>query len=104
LVVPSVEGFKAAGVEAAELADLAGQERALRLIHGEAKRLVCAANGFKAFEHVHGLRLLHKPFELGDELTNTYKIKRHVVCERYAGLIDAMYDEAREARARSAKQ
>src|SRR5690606_36319017 len=37
LVVPSLEGLKAAGVEAAELAELAGQELALRLINGEAK-------------------------------------------------------------------
>lgn len=101
LIVPSLEGFKAAGIEAGSIAELAGEKRAAGLIHQEAKRLVCAANGFKAFEHVHALRLLPKPFELGDELTSTFKIKRHVVSERYAELVDSIFEEdARAARSR----
>ena len=56
------------------------------------KRLVSVDNGFKAFEHVHEVRLLSEPFALGVELTNTFKIKRHVVYEKYAAIVEEMYE------------
>jgi len=87
LIVPSLEGFRAAGVRAANLAELAGSEEARQLFEAELRRLVSAETGFKSFERVTHFRFLPKPFEVGDELTNTFKLKRHVIAERYAGLI-----------------
>ncbi|MBK1879234.1 AMP-dependent synthetase/ligase [Pelagicoccus mobilis] len=91
LVVPSMEGFEEAGLKAESLEELAESSDARRLIQQEAKRQISGENGFKAFEHIHGLRLLDKEFEVGDEMTNTFKIKRHVVDEKYGDLIDEIF-------------
>ena len=40
---------------------------------------------------VHDWRILPKPFEVGDELTSTLKLKRHVITERYAAVIRDIY-------------
>jgi len=42
---------------------------------------------------VHDARLLPKAFELGDELTNTFKIKRHIISEKYSEIIADIYAE-----------
>ncbi|MBD5781437.1 AMP-binding protein [Pelagicoccus sp. NFK12] len=91
LVVPSLEGFEAAGIKAESLADLAHHKEAIRMIRQEAKRLISSDNGFKKFEHLHDVRLLEKAFEVGEEMTNTFKIKRHVVDEKYRHLIDEIF-------------
>jgi long-chain acyl-CoA synthetase len=39
-----------------------------------------------------------KPFEVGDELTATFKPKRHVITEKYQPLIDEMFDHSRAVR------
>ena len=46
----------------------------------------------ESFEKVVDVRLLPKPFEVGDELTNLFKIKRHVVTDKYQDMINTMYD------------
>ena len=46
------------------------------------------------YEMVKRFTLLPQPFTMETgELTNTLKIKRHVVYEKYADLIDKMYEE-----------
>jgi long-chain acyl-CoA synthetase len=55
------------------------------------KRQVSAENGFKGFERVTDFRFLPKPMEVGDELTNLLKMKRNVIAEKYAKLIESMY-------------
>jgi long-chain acyl-CoA synthetase len=56
------------------------------------KDIVSAQNGFKAFERISDMRFLPKPMEVGDELTNLYKMKRNVIIDKYKKLIDEMYD------------
>lgn len=91
LVVPSLEGFAAAGIGAETVVDLSANEENARAVSAEVKRLVNADHGFKAFEQIQDIRLLPKPFEIGDEMTNTFKVKRHVVDEKYAELVASMY-------------
>ncbi|MCX7633939.1 MAG: long-chain fatty acid--CoA ligase [Turneriella sp.] len=55
------------------------------------KRQISAENGFKSFERVTDFRFLPKPMEVGDELTNLLKMKRNVIAEKYAQLIESMY-------------
>ena len=90
LVVPAPEAFRKAGVEAAGLGDFAASEKARELVDAEVRRLVCAETGFKAFERIAAWRFVPKAFEVGDEMTNTFKLKRHVIAEKYAALIDGM--------------
>jgi long-chain acyl-CoA synthetase len=91
LVVPSLDHFRAAGVEAASAAELASSSRASQLLHDEIHRLVGASSGFKSFERVTVWRIVPKAFEVGDEMTNTFKLKRHVITARYQSLLDGMF-------------
>lgn len=91
LVVPSLEGLKEAGFTFESIEELAESREVFKRLHEEAKRLISTENGFKKFEHIHGIRLLGKPFEVGDEMTNTFKIKRHVVDEKYHDLIEELF-------------
>lgn len=62
-----------------------------KVIADEVKRLVSTDNGFKSFEKVVDCRLVPKAFEVGDEMTNLFKLKRHVITEKYKSVIDSMY-------------
>ncbi len=86
LIVTRPEHFAADGVNAASISELAGDAVAARIIAREIKSLVNAHTGFRHFEMIHAWRLLPKAFEVGDELTSTYKLKRHVIDTRYADL------------------
>jgi long-chain acyl-CoA synthetase len=46
------------------------------------------------WEKVHAWRFVAKPLAVGEELTPTMKIKRHVVASMYHDLIEQMYQEA----------
>jgi len=91
LVVPSLEGFQALGAESDSVSELAENSEANNQIRAEVKRLVATENGFKAFERIHEIALLPKPFEVGNELTNTFKIKRHVVADQYGDRISRLF-------------
>ncbi|MFT4071105.1 MAG: long-chain fatty acid--CoA ligase [Dysgonamonadaceae bacterium] len=60
-----------------------------------ANRIEYQVIDFASYEKVKRFTILSHPFSMEDgELTNTLKIKRRVVEEKYADLISAMYDEA----------
>ena len=61
------------------------------LINGEIQERVSAKNGFKSFERVNRFKLLSKPFEVGDELSQKQEIKRHVIAEKYEDLIAKIF-------------
>lgn len=91
LVVPAADGFRAAGLKVSHIADILPREDAHRLMDAEIRRLVSAETGFKAFERIAVWRFVPSSFEVGDELTNTYKLKRHVITERYQELVKEMF-------------
>jgi long-chain acyl-CoA synthetase len=91
LVVPHLDAFKAAGIAADSVAGLAENENARALLDAEVRRMVSAETGFKAFERIGGWRLIGKPFEIGDELTATLKVRRHVITDKYTPLISEIY-------------
>lgn len=93
LIVPSLEGFRAAGIVATDVSALILREDAHRLLEADMKRLVSSETGFKPFERIVTWRFVSKAFEVGDEMTNTFKLKRHVIAERYAKLIAEMYSQ-----------
>jgi long-chain acyl-CoA synthetase len=98
LIVPSLEALKAQGFDFASLGQAEGDARVTKVIDAEIKRLVCRETGFKPFEFVSGWRFLPKPFEVGDELTATFKPRRHIITEKYAALIDDIFQHSRGAR------
>ena len=55
------------------------------------KTSISSENGFKGFEKLTDFRFLPKPMEVGDELTNLFKMKRNVITDKYAKLIKEMY-------------
>lgn len=93
LIVPSMEGFRSAGLKAQNAEEIAGSSEARQLLEKEMRALISAANGFKPFERVVDFRFVPKSFEVGKELTATYKVKRHVITDLYDALIKEMYSE-----------
>ena len=61
------------------------------LFRKEVRQRISADNGFKNFERVTTYHLLPNEFKVGDELTQTMKMKRNVVFDKYAAEIDRMY-------------
>ena len=98
LIVPSMEALKAQGFTFTSLAEAEGDPGVTEIISGEVKRLVSREAGFKPFEFILGWRLAPKPFEVGDELTPTFKPRRHVISEKYATLIDDIFRKSRAIR------
>lgn len=71
--------------------DLLSLPEVEELINGEIQERISAKNGFKSFERVNRFKLLAKPFEVGDELSQKQEIKRHVISERYKDLIASIF-------------
>ena len=92
LVVPSLEGFASAGVDARDLTVLRERPEVVPLLRGEIRELVGPAAGFKPFERIVAVEILEKPFEVGEELTMTFKLRRHVIAEKYAKVIEGMFE------------
>jgi long-chain acyl-CoA synthetase len=102
LIVPSLDGFRGAGVLAANLLELAASPNARALMESEIRRLISPEEGFKSFERIADFRFVTKPFEAGQEMTATYKLKRHVIARQYASLIEEMFPAQHEATVRGA--
>ncbi|MCS6972807.1 MAG: AMP-binding protein, partial [Leptospiraceae bacterium] len=94
LIVPNAENLaewcKANGIKGT-LEDWVNDPKVLAMYRQEINKYINTENGFKNFEKIGVFTLLKKPFEQGDELNNTLKVRRHVVAEKYAKLIDDMY-------------
>ncbi len=89
LIVPTLAGFAATGAESVEA--LMANEAGRKMVTEEVRRQVCAETGFKPFERVVVWRFVPKAFEIGDEMTATLKLKRHVITNKYAGVIREMF-------------
>jgi long-chain acyl-CoA synthetase len=92
LIVPSLDGFAGAGISAEDGAGLKARPEAREMLRLEIRRLVGEATGFKPFERIAAFELIEKPFEVGDELTMTFKLRRHVITDKYGKEIGAMFD------------
>jgi long-chain acyl-CoA synthetase len=90
LIVPSLDGFAGAGISAEDGAGLKARPEAREMLRLEIRRLVGEATGFKPFERIAAFELIEKPFEVGDELTMTFKLRRHVITEKYAYRIEVI--------------
>lgn len=92
LIWPNLEKVKdVAGIDADPKSDLNANTALREHFSKIIKKQVSADNGFKAFERVTDFRFLPKPMEVGDEITNLLKMKRNVIADKYAALIESMY-------------
>ncbi len=96
LIIPAVEPvqkhFEDQGVSVdADWTKWNDDEKVRALMKSEIKRLNSDKNGFKNFERVSAFYILPREFHIGDELTQTLKIKRNVVLYKYEKEIEAMY-------------
>jgi long-chain acyl-CoA synthetase len=67
--------------------DLALRDR----IKNEINRVLKAKNGFKPYEKLQKIDFLKHEFTVGEELTNTFKKRRHVIERKYREMIDQLF-------------
>jgi long-chain acyl-CoA synthetase len=93
LVLPDLEGCREAGFAAESLEELLRHSELRDHILSEIRNAMRDPSEFKRYEVVQDIRFLERPLEVGVELTNLFKLKRHVIAERYAELIGDMVEE-----------
>ncbi len=64
-------------------------ERLMRDINS----LITKEHGFKPFESISKIKIVPNDFKMGEELTQTLKIKRKYIAERFHELIDKLHDD-----------
>jgi len=95
LIVPDFEHLKACvsekyGQAVDSIDHLLEDQQLVNKIKSEINALLKHKKDFKAFEKLQGISFLKEEFKLGEELTNTYKKKRHVIEKKYRELIDRL--------------
>jgi long-chain acyl-CoA synthetase len=62
-----------------------------RIIENEINKLVNKNPDFKPFEKIKNFKILSGEFKVGEELTQTLKVRRHYVQQKYKQFIDELY-------------
>ncbi len=96
LIVPAKEAVQKFAEEnkislPAEIRDWAGNSDIQKLFKAEIKDRVSEKAGFKNFEKVTTFTVIPEEFKVGEELTQTLKVRRNVVFDKYAKQIEEMY-------------
>jgi long-chain acyl-CoA synthetase len=91
LIYPNLEKLTEAGFEVKQGEDFNKNSKVTQLFAKIIKESISTNNGFKSFEKVTDFRFLPKVMEIGDEITNLYKMKRNVITEKYTALIKDIY-------------
>lgn len=97
IIIPDFEYLtawcKENGIDSSDKEALIANSKVLDLYKKEIKTLNSTKTGFKSFEQVTPFFLITKQFEVGDELTNLHKMKRHVITEKYIKKIKEVYND-----------
>jgi long-chain acyl-CoA synthetase len=96
LVVPGFEALRgwlaARGVAGAPSdAELCEREDVRELVKEELRRLLTEERGFKYYERIPRVALLAREFAVGEELTQTMKMRRAVIAQKRAAQIEALF-------------
>ncbi len=91
LIVPSLNEFLQEGFVFQNVEELASHAGAHKIIREEIRRMISVYNGFKPYEQVKDFRVLNGSFQVGNELTNLFKVKRHVVEDKFGHVIEEMF-------------
>ena len=95
LIVPdfgAVEAYaRGRGIDCSDKRALVDDPAIIAMIMSRIERL---QRNFAHYEQIKRITLLPEPFTMAKgELTNTLKVRRQVVAEHYAGVIDRMYED-----------
>jgi long-chain acyl-CoA synthetase len=91
LIVPTLAEFNNRGFRENNLEDLVKNPGVQKLMHDEIRQMISPSEGFKRYEQIHVFKLLATGFQVGKELTNLYKVKRHLVSKKFSGPIEEMF-------------
>ena len=91
LIVPALTEFRQMGFKEGTVEELASNAEANKIIREEIRRLTSVSNGFKHYEQIRDFRMLKDSFRVGHELTNLFKVKRHVVEKKYHSVISDLF-------------
>ena len=95
LIVPDLESLKAYVQEhfqkaISDMSHIKEDKQILAKIKKDMNALLDYKKGFKPFEKLQNIHFLDEEFKLGEELTNTFKKKRHVIERKYREVIDRL--------------
>jgi len=93
LIVPALQEFRLAGFSENTLHELVANPQVNKIMKDEIRKMNATPNGFKSYELIRDFRLVNDPFQVGNELTNLFKIRRHVVSQKYEQMISEIYAE-----------
>lgn len=79
------------GIAHVEQEELLENEAIRAYLSQQVQERVNSKTGFKSFEQVFRIHLLARPFEVGTELTQTLKMRRNVITEKYRRQIAALF-------------
>ncbi len=93
LIVPDIEklseyiseNFNKAVTNIETLID---DQSVINKIKSEINKTLSPKEGFKPFEKLQNIHILKEEFKMGEELTNTFKKKRHIIEQKYREIID----------------
>jgi long-chain acyl-CoA synthetase len=91
LIVPKLDVFVEEGIKVDSLKELVDHPKANKIIRDEIRSMMARTGGFKRFEQVREFRLLPKTFKVGEEVTNLFKLKRHIIENKYEQTIKEMF-------------
>ncbi len=91
LIVPALTEFRQMGFKDGTVEELVSNPEVHKIIREEIRRMTSVSNGFKHYEQIRDFRLLNESFRVGHELTNLFKVKRHVVEKKYDRVISDLF-------------
>lgn len=112
LIVPFMENIvdylerqgKIAREKIGNLEDLVNIPEIKKIIEEDINRLVNKNKDFKPFEKIKSFRIIPSEFKVGEELTQTLKVKRNYVQQKYNQLIEDLFGEIEQKEGKDQKK
>ncbi len=98
IIVPNFDNLEkwanSSGVSFSSRGDLLANEDVNKLYSKHISDTINTKLGFKSFEKIVGFVLLQDSFSIGEELTNTLKLKRYYISQKYEDKIRSIFSKS----------